>query len=52
MVDLVLLWDVNGMCFMKIRNFLDAFHGGGFYVLHLFLELLLVAGFQDVTGNF
>ena len=48
----MLLWDVNGMYFMKIRSFLGAFHGGGFYALHLFLELLLVAGFQDDIGYF
>ena len=49
--DLEPLWDANGMCFMKTRNFLDAFHGGGFYVLHLFLEQLSVVGFQDVIGK-
>ena len=36
---------------MKILNFLGASHGGGYYVLHLFLERSLVAGYQDVIGN-
>ena len=49
--DLEPLWDANGMYFMKTRNSLDAFHGGGCYVLHLFLEQLSVAGFRDVIGN-
>ena len=43
--------DANGMFFMKIRNSLDAFHGGGFYVLHLFLVQLLVVGFHGVIGK-
>merc|ERR1712131_78398 len=38
----------NGTYFIKILNFLDASHGGGCYVLHLFLERSLVAGYQDV----
>lgn len=49
--DLVHLWDANGMYFMKIRNSLVAFPGGGFYVLHLFLGQLLAVGFQDVIGK-
>ena len=49
--DLVHLWDANGMYFMLIRNSLVAFPGGGFYVLHLFLEQLSAVGFQDVIGK-
>ena len=49
--DLVHLLDANGMYFMKIRNSLVAFPGGGFYVLHLFLGQLSAVGFQDVIGK-
>ena len=49
--DLEPLWDANGMCFMKILNSSVAFHGGGSYVLHLFLEQLSAVGFQDVIGK-
>ena len=49
--DLEPLWDANGMCFLKILNSSGAFHGGGSYVLHLFLEQLSAVGFQDVIGK-